>query len=157
MGVTGGTPLGFDVGARGAGGTLRGLDLGVRGMRVGGCAPSWAPSRPCSFSACSFGHGAEHLTRCGKVACLQRPAAGCVAPCLCVDSPLKSLNEGWAVTASSASATLIVGWRPPTHPLVPVQVGGRRKLIVPPNLAYGDKASGGAMILVKGLPYCLKG
>lgn len=37
MGVTGGTPQGFDVGARvGAGGTLRGLDLGVRGMRVGG-------------------------------------------------------------------------------------------------------------------------
>ncbi|KAL4427445.1 hypothetical protein ABPG77_000734 [Micractinium sp. CCAP 211/92] len=36
MGVTGGTPLGFDVGARGAGGTLKGLDLGVRGMRVGG-------------------------------------------------------------------------------------------------------------------------
>ena len=36
MGVTGGSPLGFDVGARGAGGTLRGLDLGVRGMRVGG-------------------------------------------------------------------------------------------------------------------------
>ncbi|KFM22687.1 Peptidyl-prolyl cis-trans isomerase FKBP18, chloroplastic [Auxenochlorella protothecoides] len=36
LGVTGGNPLGFDVGARGAGGTLRGLDLGVRGMRVGG-------------------------------------------------------------------------------------------------------------------------
>jgi FKBP-type peptidyl-prolyl cis-trans isomerase len=37
MGVTGGTPLGFDVGAKvGAGGTLKGLDLGVRGMRVGG-------------------------------------------------------------------------------------------------------------------------
>ena len=36
MGVTGGSPLGFVVGARGAGGTLRGLDLGVRGMRVGG-------------------------------------------------------------------------------------------------------------------------
>lgn len=37
MGVTGGNPLGFDVGAReGAGGTLKGLDLGVRGMRVGG-------------------------------------------------------------------------------------------------------------------------
>ncbi|BDA42928.1 Peptidyl-prolyl cis-trans isomerase FKBP16-4, chloroplastic [Coccomyxa sp. Obi] len=36
MGVTGGTPLGFDVGAKGAGGTLPGLDLGVRGMRVGG-------------------------------------------------------------------------------------------------------------------------
>ncbi len=36
MGVTGGTPQGFDVGARGAGGTLRGLDLGVRGMKVGG-------------------------------------------------------------------------------------------------------------------------
>lgn len=36
MGVTGGSPLGFDVGARGAGGTLRGLDLGVQGMRVGG-------------------------------------------------------------------------------------------------------------------------
>lgn len=34
MGVTGGSPLGFDVGARGAGGTLKGLDLGVRGMRV---------------------------------------------------------------------------------------------------------------------------
>lgn len=27
MGVTGGTPLGFDVGAQGAGGTLKGLDL----------------------------------------------------------------------------------------------------------------------------------
>lgn len=27
MGVTGGTPLGFDVGAKGAGGTLPGLDL----------------------------------------------------------------------------------------------------------------------------------
>jgi len=36
MGVTGGTPIGFDVGAKEAGGTLRGLDLGVRGMRVGG-------------------------------------------------------------------------------------------------------------------------
>lgn len=37
MGVTGGSPLGFDVGAKpGAGGTLAGLDLGVRGMRVGG-------------------------------------------------------------------------------------------------------------------------
>ncbi|EIE24440.1 FKBP-like protein [Coccomyxa subellipsoidea C-169] len=36
IGVTGGTPLGFDVGAQGAGGTLPGLDLGVRGMRVGG-------------------------------------------------------------------------------------------------------------------------
>ena len=36
MGVTGGSPAGFDVGAKGAGGTLEGLDLGVRGMRVGG-------------------------------------------------------------------------------------------------------------------------
>jgi len=36
MGVTGGTPLGWDVGATGAGSTLLGLDLGVRGMRVGG-------------------------------------------------------------------------------------------------------------------------
>lgn len=37
MGVTGGTPLGFDVGAPpGQGGTLKGLDYGVRGMRVGG-------------------------------------------------------------------------------------------------------------------------
>ena len=37
MGVTGGSPLGFDVGAApGQGGTLRGLDLGVVGMRVGG-------------------------------------------------------------------------------------------------------------------------
>lgn len=36
-GVTGGTPLGFDVGAKpGAGGTLAGLNLGVLGMRVGG-------------------------------------------------------------------------------------------------------------------------
>ncbi|KAK9821736.1 hypothetical protein WJX81_000095 [Elliptochloris bilobata] len=35
-GVTGGQPLGFDIGAKGAGGTLPGLDLGVRGMRVGG-------------------------------------------------------------------------------------------------------------------------
>ena len=36
MGVTGGTPLGFDVGAKREGGTLPGLDLGVRGMRQGG-------------------------------------------------------------------------------------------------------------------------
>lgn len=27
MGVTGGEPVGFDVGAKGAGGTLKGLDL----------------------------------------------------------------------------------------------------------------------------------
>lgn len=36
LGVTGGSPLGFDVGAQGPGGTLKGLDLGVRGMRIGG-------------------------------------------------------------------------------------------------------------------------
>ncbi|GLC42927.1 hypothetical protein PLESTF_001704800 [Pleodorina starrii] len=38
MGVTGGTPLGFDVGTKAgeAGSTLPGLDYGVRGMRVGG-------------------------------------------------------------------------------------------------------------------------
>ena len=36
MGVTGGTPIGFDVGAKKEGGTLPGLDLGVRGMRQGG-------------------------------------------------------------------------------------------------------------------------
>ncbi|CAL5222332.1 g4680 [Coccomyxa viridis] len=36
LGVNGGEPLGFDVGAKAAGGTLPGLDLGVRGMRVGG-------------------------------------------------------------------------------------------------------------------------
>eukprot|EP00882_Tetradesmus_deserticola_P005410 GHRQ01005693.1.p1 GENE.GHRQ01005693.1~~GHRQ01005693.1.p1 ORF type:complete len:239 (+),score=53.13 GHRQ01005693.1:48-764(+) len=38
IGVTGGNPLGFDVGqpAGSAGSTLPGIDLGVRGMRVGG-------------------------------------------------------------------------------------------------------------------------
>eukprot|EP00878_Enallax_costatus_P005444 GHUV01005715.1.p1 GENE.GHUV01005715.1~~GHUV01005715.1.p1 ORF type:complete len:238 (+),score=61.20 GHUV01005715.1:112-825(+) len=38
MGVTGGNPIGFDVGqpAGAAGSTLPGIDLGVRGMRVGG-------------------------------------------------------------------------------------------------------------------------
>eukprot|EP00195_Chlamydomonas_chlamydogama_P005727 CAMPEP_0202902694 /NCGR_PEP_ID=MMETSP1392-20130828/17006_1 /ASSEMBLY_ACC=CAM_ASM_000868 /TAXON_ID=225041 /ORGANISM="Chlamydomonas chlamydogama, Strain SAG 11-48b" /LENGTH=223 /DNA_ID=CAMNT_0049589501 /DNA_START=1 /DNA_END=672 /DNA_ORIENTATION=- len=38
MGVTGGTPVGFDVGqpAGAAGSTLPGIDIGVRGMRVGG-------------------------------------------------------------------------------------------------------------------------
>ena len=38
MGVTGGTPLGFDVGQKAgdAGSTLPGIDVGVRGMRVGG-------------------------------------------------------------------------------------------------------------------------
>jgi FKBP-type peptidyl-prolyl cis-trans isomerase len=38
VGVTGGTPFGFDVGQpRGApGSTLPGIDLGVRGMRIGG-------------------------------------------------------------------------------------------------------------------------
>eukprot|EP01023_Acetabularia_acetabulum_P021355 TRINITY_DN211_c0_g4_i3.p2 TRINITY_DN211_c0_g4~~TRINITY_DN211_c0_g4_i3.p2 ORF type:complete len:212 (-),score=42.58 TRINITY_DN211_c0_g4_i3:235-870(-) len=38
VGVTGGTPLGFDLGtpAGTPGSTLSGLDLGVRGMRVGG-------------------------------------------------------------------------------------------------------------------------
>ncbi|KAK9862783.1 hypothetical protein WJX84_000806 [Apatococcus fuscideae] len=37
MGVTGGTPLGFDIGADSRGGqTLKGLDLGVRGMKVNG-------------------------------------------------------------------------------------------------------------------------
>jgi len=45
MGVTGGTPLGFDVGAKKEGGTLRGLDLGVRGMRVGGRRSLIVPPR----------------------------------------------------------------------------------------------------------------
>jgi hypothetical protein len=46
MGVAGGSPLGFDVGAApGAGGTLKGLDLGVRGMRVGGQRKLLVPSK----------------------------------------------------------------------------------------------------------------
>ncbi|KAJ7542425.1 hypothetical protein O6H91_10G110700 [Diphasiastrum complanatum] len=36
LGVTGGTPYGFDVGASERGMVLKGLDLGVTGMRVGG-------------------------------------------------------------------------------------------------------------------------
>ena len=45
MGVTGGEPIGFDVGAKGAGGTLRGLDL-------------VSESTSADFvNACSPGHG----------------------------------------------------------------------------------------------------
>lgn len=36
LGVTGGTPYGFDIGASEYGYVLKGLDLGVEGMRVGG-------------------------------------------------------------------------------------------------------------------------
>ena len=36
MGVTGGEPYGFDVGATGTTKALKGLDYGVRGMRKGG-------------------------------------------------------------------------------------------------------------------------
>ncbi|XP_074276581.1 peptidyl-prolyl cis-trans isomerase FKBP16-4, chloroplastic [Silene latifolia] len=36
MGVSGGTPYGFDVGQSERGAVLKGLDLGVEGMRVGG-------------------------------------------------------------------------------------------------------------------------
>uniref|UniRef100_A0A0C9RNQ2 peptidylprolyl isomerase n=1 Tax=Wollemia nobilis TaxID=56998 RepID=A0A0C9RNQ2_9CONI len=36
MGVTGGTPYGFDVGASERGTVLKGLDFGVQGMKVGG-------------------------------------------------------------------------------------------------------------------------
>ncbi|RWR92265.1 peptidyl-prolyl cis-trans isomerase FKBP16-4, chloroplastic isoform X2 [Cinnamomum micranthum f. kanehirae] len=36
IGVTGGTPYGFDVGQSEKGNVLKGLDLGVQGMRVGG-------------------------------------------------------------------------------------------------------------------------
>ena len=36
VGVTGGEPYGFDVGATGSTMALRGLDVGVRGMRRGG-------------------------------------------------------------------------------------------------------------------------
>ncbi|KAH6554889.1 hypothetical protein KP509_1Z299500 [Ceratopteris richardii] len=36
LGVTGGTPYGFDVGASEQGLVLKGLDYGVEGMRVGG-------------------------------------------------------------------------------------------------------------------------
>ncbi|MCO5556341.1 hypothetical protein L7F22_009889 [Adiantum nelumboides] len=36
LGVTGGTPYGFDVGASEQGIVLKGLDNGVQGMRVGG-------------------------------------------------------------------------------------------------------------------------
>jgi len=36
MGVTGGSPYGFDIGASESGIVLKGLDYGVEGMRVGG-------------------------------------------------------------------------------------------------------------------------
>jgi FKBP-type peptidyl-prolyl cis-trans isomerase len=36
VGVTGGEPYGFDVGATGTTRALKGLDLGVRGMQKGG-------------------------------------------------------------------------------------------------------------------------
>ncbi|VAI18962.1 unnamed protein product [Triticum turgidum subsp. durum] len=36
LGVTGGTPYGFDVGNSERGNVLKGLDLGVEGMKVGG-------------------------------------------------------------------------------------------------------------------------
>ncbi|KAJ6830228.1 peptidyl-prolyl cis-trans isomerase FKBP16-4, chloroplastic-like isoform X1 [Iris pallida] len=36
IGVTGGSPYGFDVGQSEKGSVLKGLDLGVQGMRVGG-------------------------------------------------------------------------------------------------------------------------
>lgn len=36
VGVTGGEPYGFDVGATGSTKALKGLDLGIRGMKVGG-------------------------------------------------------------------------------------------------------------------------
>ena len=42
MGVTGGTPMGFDVGASGPGGTLKGLDL----VRQNACAWSHPALRP---------------------------------------------------------------------------------------------------------------
>lgn len=44
-GVTGGQPLGFDVGAKGAGGTLPGLDLArFRSRTACSLCPPWAPA-----------------------------------------------------------------------------------------------------------------
>ncbi|CAI5505867.1 unnamed protein product, partial [Closterium sp. Naga37s-1] len=49
MGVTGGTPYGFDLGSSSLGMVLKGLDQGVEGMRAGGVVSVPAPALPCFF------------------------------------------------------------------------------------------------------------
>jgi FKBP-type peptidyl-prolyl cis-trans isomerase len=45
VGVTGGEPYGFDVGATGSTKALKGVDLGVRGMQIGGVRKLILPSK----------------------------------------------------------------------------------------------------------------
>ena len=73
MGVTGGTPIGFDVGAKREGGTLPGLDLGVRGMRQGGQRKLLVPPnlvRYCSQAGIAWARGAACQILSGCSACV---------------------------------------------------------------------------------------
>lgn len=53
-----------------------------------------------------------------------------------------SYNRGSALSFRLGSGMVIAGW---DQGIQGMKVGGRRKLIIPPHLAYGDRGAGGVI------------